>query len=67
MNLQELTHKRALLMNELAKVDDEIIKARQEVYKNMLCRTYVDCLSRAGVTHSTSYISATVNDEVNQV
>ncbi|MEK4108134.1 hypothetical protein NST28_29125 [Paenibacillus sp. FSL R10-2791] len=67
MNLQELTHKRALLMNELARVDDEIIKARQEVYKNMLRRTYVDCLSRSGVTHSTSYISASVNDEVNQV
>ncbi|OMD08391.1 hypothetical protein [Paenibacillus odorifer] len=67
MNLQELTHKRTLLMNELAKVDDEIIKARQEVYKNMLRRTYVDCLSRSGVTRSPSYISASVNDEVNQV
>ncbi|MNC42739.1 hypothetical protein D3C75_915640 [compost metagenome] len=66
MNLQELTHKRALLMNEIAKVDDEIVKARQEVYKNMLRRTYVDCLSRSGMTHSTSYISATVNDEVTQ-
>ncbi|MEK4185655.1 hypothetical protein [Paenibacillus sp. FSL L8-0494] len=66
MNLQELTHKRTQLMNELSKVDDEIVKARQEVYKNMLRRTYVDCLSRSGVTHSTSYISDAVNDEVNQ-
>ncbi|AIQ34221.1 hypothetical protein R50345_06040 [Paenibacillus sp. FSL R5-0345] len=61
MNLQELTHKRTLLMNELAKVDDEIIKARQEVYKNMLRRTYVDCLSRASMTH------ITVDDKVIQI
>jgi len=61
MNLQELTHKRALLMNELAKVDDEIVKARKEVYKNMLRRTYVDCLGRANMTH------ITVDDEVIQI